>query len=466
MNKEEFIIKLNKINAIKFGSFTLKSGIISPFYINLREIISYPNILKELSKLLIDEIIKNKSFDIISGVPYTALPISSVISTLINKPMIYKRKEDKAYGLRNSIVGNFDKGNTCLLIEDLITTGESILETIESLEKEGIEVKDTVVIIDRSSDDGKALKDRGYKLHSLLTLNEITSTLKKYNHLSESKENEIIEFLASLKNKKANNNIKNINNPLTKKLIGKMNKKESNLILSLDVEDSKTFFSILDKVKNEIVMLKTHIDIIKDFNIDFIKKLKDYSLKYDFMIFEDRKFADIGNTVRKQYQSGIYNISDWADFVTVHLIAGESILNGLFDNISERSSFLLARMSAKNNLITENYSRRVIDIGIRNEKVVSGFIGHGHNEDDLKRFRNKIPYNFLLLTPGVKLDSKSDALGQSYLTPDKAIRGGADCIIVGRGIIASKNPIDTAKKYREIAWNEYLKRKKGVENNK
>lgn len=463
MNKSDFILKLKEIDALKFGKFTLKSGVESPFYINLREIISYPEMMNALADLLISEIADKIDYDVITGVPYTALPIASLISAKTNKPMIYKRKEDKAYGLKKSIIGKFGGGDSCFVMEDLITTGESILENTEAFENEGLKVNHVAVIIDRSSDKGQALKDKGYKVHTLLTLEEITSTLKKHKLLSNDKADEIMCFVNNpQKNKKTDEPI-NIKNPMTKTLLDNIKTKQSNLILSLDVEDSKTFFSILDEVANEIVMLKTHIDIIKDFTPDFAKKLKEYSKEYGFMIFEDRKFADIGNTVGMQYQSGVYNIVSWADFVTVHMIAGEAILNGLFDNVSElgfgnKSSFLLARMSSSGNLITESYTRKVIEMGKNNEHCVSGFIGHGRNEDDLKRFKNKIPPNFLLLMPGVKLEAKSDTLGQSYVTPDMAVRNGADCIIVGRGIINSKDPKDTAKRYRETAYNEYLKR--------
>ncbi len=457
MNKEEFILKLKEIDAIKFGTFTLKSGIISPFYINLRDIVSYPDILNGLADLLSKEILGKIKFDVITGVPYTALPIASIVSPKMNKPMIYHRKEEKAYGLKGTVVGKFNPSDVCVVLEDLITTGESILETVETLQKEGLKVNDTVVIIDRSSDKGQSIKNKGINLHSLLSINEIATTLQNKGLLSEEKVREILQFVSTMKEPDKAKQIE-IKNPLTRQLLDKMKKKNSNLILSLDVEDSNSFFSMLDKVGNEIVMLKTHIDIIKDFNQDFIKKLKDYSKKYDFLIFEDRKFADIGNTVKMQYQSGIYKIFDWADFVTVHMIAGASILKGLFNGVENKSSFLLARMSAENNLITENYTRQVIEIGKNNENVVSGFIGHGQDEEDIRKMKNKIPSNFLMLLPGVQLESKTDSIGQTYITPEIAVRGGADGIIVGRGILQSINPQDTAKKYRETAWNEYLKR--------
>ena len=237
-----------------------------------------------------------------------------------------------------------------------------------------------------------------------------------------------------------------------------MKRKQSNLILSLDVSCAKTFFEILDKTAKHIVMLKTHIDIIDNFEPKFIEKLRKYSQKFDFLIFEDRKFADIGSTVRKQYRNGIYRIADWAEFITVHTVAGEGIIKGLFDGISDRSCFLLARMSAKENLINETYTRKTIEIGRKNTSVVSGYIGHGKDVADIQRFKSRIPKGQLLLMPGVQLERGSDAMGQQYITVEEAVEGGADCVIVGRGIISGDNPDELAVQYQARGWSAYQKR--------
>jgi orotidine 5'-phosphate decarboxylase subfamily 1 len=143
------------------------------------------------------------------------------------------------------------------------------------------------------------------------------------------------------------------------------------------------------------------------------------------------------------------------------MIAGEAILDGLFGDLDvPRSGFLLARMSAKGNLISETYTRQVLEIGKRRKDCVSGYIGHGADVEDIKRFRNKIPQDQLLLMPGVNLDTTGDGLGQQYLTVEKAIAGGADAIIVGRGIVASTNPGAEAKRYREAAWNAFQSKNK------
>jgi orotidine 5'-phosphate decarboxylase subfamily 1/orotate phosphoribosyltransferase len=449
MTKEQFVLELEKIGAIKFGRFTLKSGLVSPFYFDLRDMISFSSILEGVADLLVEQI-KDMDYDVITGIPYTALPIATLVASKLKKPLIYMRKEEKAYGTRNNVIGKYEKGAKCLVIDDLITTGSSKIETAEGFEKEGIIVKDFVVVIDRSANGSAELARNGYNLHSLLTLNEIVELLQSKGLISAEKVKEVEDFTSSLnKSSKKENYI----NPLTRKLLNKIQEKESNLILSLDVTTQKEFFSILDAVGDEIVMLKTHVDIIDDYDEHFIPKLLSYASRQNFLIFEDRKFADIGNTVRHQFRHGVYKIADWAEYVTVHMVAGELILKGLFEGLENRAGFVLARMSSKGNLLNETYSRKCFEAARKYPQWVAGFIGHGSSVEDIKRFKAKFPGNELLLMPGVKKEAGSDEMGQQYITIEQAIEGGADCIIVGRGILKAADPKAEARLYRERAWN-------------
>ncbi len=459
MKKEYFILRLHDIGAIKFGEFTLKSGQKSPFYFDLRDMISHPELLSKIAYMIVDEI-KDSDFDYISGVPYTALPIATLVADILDKPLLFIRKEEKAYGTKNDIVGKFEPGGKCLIIDDLITTGESLIETAEKFKKAGLIVADFFVIIDRSNNIKKHISNIGYNLHSLIELDKITEVLKENNRITVDQKIRIKEFTKkiSYENKPG----KSIENHLTKLLKAKIQSKKSNLILSLDIDNQKEFFIILQKTAKHIVMLKTHIDIINDFTPEFIVKLKEFAIKYDFMIFEDRKFADIGNTVKKQYYGGIFKIKNWAHFITVHTTPGEGILQGLFGETNNRSSFLLAKMSSAGNLMNETYTRKTFEIGEKYADVVSGYICHATEKEKLKLLKNKIPKGQLMLVPGVKTHSGADAVGQQYITIKDAVEGGADCIIAGRGITEAENPEIAAKMYKEQAWKIYSARETGI----
>ena len=450
MLKKEFVIGLYRTGAIKFGKFVLKSGLESPFYIDLRDVVSDNKMLDMITQLIVEKI-GNLKYDVITGIPYTALPFATLVAQKINKPMIFFRKEKKSYGTGKDIIGKFNKNDVCLVIDDLITTGESKIETAKKLSDDGMVVKDFVVLIDRSKNAKEEMKKYGYNLISVITLDEILEILQNEHLIDEKKIQEIKDFVNNPVSVKSA--IKE--NRLTKLLKEKIIAKKSNLVLSLDVDNKKDFFDILKQTAKSIVLLKTHIDIISDFDENFIPELLTYAEKYNFMIFEDRKFADIGNTVRLQYHKGIYQISSWSDFVTAHLVAGEGTLLGLFDNFDKGAAFVLGRMSSKDNLIDDNYTRKTIEIAKKHSNMVSGFIGHGKDKYDLQSYKRKLPSGMLLLVPGVKLQKGYDNLGQQYLSVEDAMLGGADCIIVGRGIIKSENISETAELYRKTAWEIY-----------
>ncbi len=170
--KAELIKQLYQINAIKFGSFTLKSGATSPIYIDLRNTISYPNIMRQIAEYMW-QTVHHISFDLVCGVPYTALPFATCISLLYNKPMVMRRKEAKLHGTKKIVEGVYEEGQTCLIVEDVVTSATSILETINDLETAGIKVKHAVALVDREQGGKEILKSKNYEFHSVITLNEI-----------------------------------------------------------------------------------------------------------------------------------------------------------------------------------------------------------------------------------------------------------------------------------------------------
>src|SRR3989304_9798918 len=114
-------------------------------------------------------------------------------------------------------------------------------------------------------------------------------------------------------------------NPSAKKLLTLMHEKQSNLAVAADVTRSDQLLFLADKLGSEICLLKTHIDILEDFTPKTTAELKKIAEKQQFLIFEDRKFADIGNTVAYQYPGGMYRIADWADIIKAPLFPGPRI---------------------------------------------------------------------------------------------------------------------------------------------
>jgi orotidine 5'-phosphate decarboxylase subfamily 1 len=238
-------------------------------------------------------------------------------------------------------------------------------------------------------------------------------------------------------------------NPAAKKLLQLMIDKKTNLAAALDLTSGKQLLELLDKIGPEICVAKIHIDIIEDFSEEFLKQLIALKEKHNFLIFEDRKFADIGNTVQMQYAKGIYHIVDWADITNAHTVPGPGIIEGLKEIglPKGRGLLLLAEMTPEGTLAKGEYIQESIKMAQNNVDFVIGFITTKELVNDPK---------FINFTPGVKFGGGSDTLKQQYNTPEAAIKGGSDVLIVGRGIYKVADPASEAKKYREQGWQAYL----------
>lgn len=402
-DKTNTLQQLKNFNIIKEGDFTLKSGVKSNIYVDLRQVMSFPELHKNICKLIIQKIDKhfnnfenfNKNDLLICGTPYGALSYSSFISITHDIPMIFIRKEAKLYGTKKTIEGNYRDKQQVILIEDVITTGGSVIKTAKQLESEGLIVSQIITIVSRCE----------------------AKQLLYNNHIP-------IEYLWHIDDIL-------LQNTYHKNIVDIINEKNTKICLAADVESMEKLIELIHITGNHICVLKIHSDIISDFNTNFnenciiLNKLKQ---QYNFKIWEDRKLADIGTIMQKQ----INIIKKWADIVSIHPITGyESI-----EYIDGIEVIFIIELSTSNHLMNEQYTQKAIEIAHSYKNCV-GIVSQKKMSDTLLHF-----------VPGISLDQTQDNKGQQYNLPKDKIF--ADVFVIGRGIYNSPKMYETILKYKEI----------------
>ncbi|MBC8516695.1 MAG: orotate phosphoribosyltransferase [Nitrosopumilus sp.] len=185
---KEFATFLHQKGIIKFGDFTLASGKHSSYYVDLRLVPSYPIEFRKMIKYLenqISEDIGLDNFDSIVSVPTGGLVIASALAIETVKPLIYVRSKPKDYGTSKSVEGKIHEGMKVVMIDDVATTGGSVVNAIKSLKEVNIPVKDAYVIVNRMEGADEALLELGVKMHSILNILQITEALFEQNLIDE-----------------------------------------------------------------------------------------------------------------------------------------------------------------------------------------------------------------------------------------------------------------------------------------
>jgi len=186
---KEFATFLHEKGALKFGDFTLTSGNKSSYYVDLRIVPSFPHQFRKMIKQLQSNISANiglENFDYLVSVPTSGLVIASALAIETVKPIIYVRNKPKDHGTSKTIEGSFEQGKKALMIDDVATTGGSVINAIKSLRESGLVISDTFVIINRMEGASEALEAEGIKMHNLTDILEITKTLHDQNLISDS----------------------------------------------------------------------------------------------------------------------------------------------------------------------------------------------------------------------------------------------------------------------------------------
>jgi len=378
--------------------------------------ISYPNVYKLIYQYIcyLYPTLFN-DINLITGVNFGGIPLSSYISNERNISQIYVRDTLKTYGTQKQIEGDYTLNKDLLIIEDVITTGQSITNLIQIINNtSNIIVKKVLCIISRQN-----IQEMTY--YYLFTINEIRDYLYNFDN--------IIYF----------------NNQLSNYIYKLALIKETNIILSCDFTRCEDILNIIDKIGKYIIGVKLHTDILEDFNLIFIEKLLELKHKYNLIIIEDRKYADISNIVLKQINN-VYKIHKWADIITVHSLVGDSLIKSIKNEYPNIELILITEMTSKNNLIDDNYIKNSINNAIINN--VCGIV----SQDKVYKYMNN--YDILTFSPGVNLKKYSDNYDQIYNNLTK------QCglfLIIGRGIYESENIIESCQEYMRNGWNHFKK---------
>ncbi|MGA2199570.1 MAG: orotate phosphoribosyltransferase [Nitrososphaerales archaeon] len=185
---DELAMVLVKVRALQIGTFTLSSGKLSSYYVDLRTVPSFPGAYRYVVDCYLS-LIRNEvgldMFDAIAGIPTAGLAFSSPVALELQKPMIYVRREEKDYGHRKRIEGSIKPGWKVLVMDDLVTTGHSLLSGIDAIREEGGEVKHVAVLIDRLEGGKTNLKKAGVVLRPLTDISELARTLHAKDEISD-----------------------------------------------------------------------------------------------------------------------------------------------------------------------------------------------------------------------------------------------------------------------------------------
>ena len=338
------------------GNFVLKSGQESNIYINCRKISEHPQLMKMICEYMKNDMIKAEW---ICGVPYGAIPFATTLSLMTDIPQLILRKDKKEHGTCKQIEGEYKKGDTVILVEDVVTTGGSINKYESLLKENGLNVIKKSCIINRGDTS------------DILPLIPFESLVKPNN------------ILLPILDKK--------------------------IIWAADVTSMKELFLQLDVYGSKIGVLKLHIDTFKDFSLDNLLKLQEYKERYKLLIWEDRKFADIGNIMVKQIKNSIYYYEDWVDIFSIHGITGFDSVNAAIDENLKFKWILIGQLSSSENLITSEYTERCKEIYKQNVNII-GMVCQEY-----------LGPEYIHIVPGISKHVEGDNMGQKYSTVvDKA----------------------------------------------
>jgi uridine monophosphate synthetase len=408
--------KLKEIGVLQYGSFLLKSGAESNYYCDFRILVSYPCIMKSIYRLIPDSMFSG--VDLVCGVFFGGMALANLISFARDIPQIFVRDNEKKHGTKKKIEGVFREGQTVLLIEDVITTGGSVLEKIRVLEYYGLRVR-VLTILCRGglSDVG------GVVVNSILPLDAVVS-----GGLEVSLGGGVVDKLYRI-----------------------AFRKKSNIVLSVDLSKSADIIRLIEETRDYILGIKIHSDIIEDFHVlleyleggggdEGVEGVEGVEGIDDLVIIEDCKVADISFISLQK----VKNYCAYADYITYHCLLGDDLAVSLKGAYPELGLLGVVEMSVGGCLINDVYMR-----GAESQlELMDGCVIQGNG---IRMFGRKLPVTF---SPGISLSSRADNYNQTYRNP--ILEKVGEFWIIGRGIYLAGDVGEEARLYRDLGWKHFL----------
>lgn len=496
LSKTQLLKKLYDNEIFVFKDITLKSGKKSPYYCDFRKLLTLPELYSDFINYIAALIKKRESkglleFDYICGVPMGSLPYVASLATVLGKKQLLCRDTKKTYGMKRQIEGDFELGERVLVVEDVLTTGTSVLETREVLLNSGLKVTDIMVFFDRNQEGEILLEHLDINMHPIYSFEELinymdSSQLSDKHHIEslrfhfdvnqkdrsqkldddkwlnkftpvkgrkvvEGGNSGITEMVSEnrtrMRKEKALKDTASImGNKFNAKLVGIIKEKQTSVCLSLDIPLWREAKLVLDKCGPYICMVKLHCDLIADWNSDTVKELKSLAEKHNFLIMEDAKLIDVPHINRLKMTTTKYVIKGWANAITVHW-------SNYLDTRSEIEALSIQPICVTD-MNTVNDDVKLVDFDMVRDQLIDTNREHRVSSIVHQRALKKNG-NVLKMTPGV-VEDEADLKyvdNKRYRTIESAmVRDRNHIVIIGSNIINDDDPAEKCKSCATKSW--------------
>ena len=433
----DLIVDLYQKNCIKLGSFKLKNNDISPIYIDMKNIISYPYIVNSIISLFSEKILQT-NFKLVCGIPYGGMHIASIVSYKYNYPLLLLRKETKSYGTKKILEGEYHDNDKCIVFEDVITTGSSLVKYLKTLTRHKIVVNDVFVICDRKQVKNDNLLH--YNVHTLFTMYDVLNILLINNNINMTQMESLTTFVAEKAKKNYNYSYEDrkrlTTNGILKDLYDIIISKRSLIILNCSkMNDAKIIIQYANLLGNYICLLHINSSAISDLSQTIIDGLQKLAIHYNF------KIMDYANFNRPD---SIYN---WAPilFIDGLKVNNDSILH-ISCNLNERV-FISNTVIDNLDHLQESICKYSHNYAKEHKQYIIGLCANSITEKDP---------SLIYMAPEIN-KTNSNYLNKTTGIYEKLFENNIDLISLGNDFLKLPNMVEKIDILQKMLWTIYFK---------